>query len=122
MTFCKARFIHGYEWELSRVCSKNGITVVGGAGKLFKYFVNNVMKTNEKVITYNDIGKTKGTVYGKIGFTKLRESKPSYVWFGHHEIKNRYKTQIKNEVETMQKSGYNRIFDCGNNVWSYTKQ
>ena len=40
MTFVKPRFTNKYNWELSRFCSKANYNVVGGASKLFKYFVN----------------------------------------------------------------------------------
>ena len=81
MTFCKARFTKNHKWELSRLCSKASTNVIGGPSKLFKYFVNNYMKIGEKVVTYNDIGKSKGTVYSLLGFSLLKISKPSYVWW-----------------------------------------
>lgn len=122
MTFCLARFTKGHDWELSRMCIKSGYSIVGGASKLFKYFVNNYINEFEKIVTYNDIGKTRGLVYKTLGFKKINISKPSYVWYRSHlPVLSRYKTQIKNEIKEMHSKKYNRIFDCGNNVWSYEK-
>jgi hypothetical protein len=38
MTFGKPRFNKNYEYELVRFASKLGTKVIGGAGKLLKYF------------------------------------------------------------------------------------
>lgn len=119
-TFCKPRFTKGYSWELSRFCNKFEVQVVGGASKLLKYFVDKFCKDGETIITYNDIGKTHGNVYSKIGFERIRISKPSYVWWkSHSDIKTRYQCQMKDEISTMHELGYRRIFECGNGVWVY---
>lgn len=41
MTFVKPRFNKKYQYELSRFCSKNNCNVIGGASKLFNYFIDN---------------------------------------------------------------------------------
>ena len=120
MTFCKPRFLKkSYcDWELSRFCSLAGANVVGGAGKLFKYFIEH----NEgSVISYSDVAKTKGTLYQKLGFKFSHQSKPNYVWTNGHDVLTRYQTQMKNEIETMTSKGYYRIFDCGSKVWVYER-
>lgn len=118
MTFLKPRFNHKYDWELSRFCSLSGTNVVGGASKLFKHF----LESNEgSIISYSDATKTRGTLYEKLGFKFLRHSPPNYVWTDGHEILSRYKTQMKNEIETMKSKGYYRIFDSGNKVWVYER-
>lgn len=120
MTFCKPRFNKNYDWELSRFCSAANTTVVGGASKLWKYFLNS---TCGSIISYSDIAKTRGGVYEKLGFKCVRISAPNYVWRDKQgKIKTRYQTQMKNEVAIMEKEGYVRIFDCGNKVWVYERK
>ena len=52
MTFCKPRYNKNYQWEMSRFCNKINTTVVGGAGKLFSYFLKNY--TPKSILTYSD--------------------------------------------------------------------
>lgn len=125
MTFVKPRFNKNYEWELSRFCSKSNCNVVGGASKLFKYF----MKTyNPKsIISYSNIAHTRGCLYKTLGMTLQGISEPNYVWCNHSEILTRYQCQkhklIKegfkgnSETDIMHSRGYYRIYDCGNKVW-----
>ena len=127
MTFSKPHNTNEYEWELSRFCSLAGYNVIGGAGKLFKYFVDNY--NPKSIISYSDIAKTKGNLYQTLGFNCIRISKPSYVWYKSGEVKSRYQTRVKHlqslgfenktENEIMHELGYLKIFDCGNKVWVY---
>jgi hypothetical protein len=114
MTFSKPRFAHEYEWELSRFCSLSGTTVIGAAGKLFKYFLRNY--DPKSIVSYSDISKTRGTVYGTLGFKLDHISSPNYVWTNYREIRSRYQTQMKNETAEMTALGFVRIFDCGSRV------
>jgi hypothetical protein len=53
MTFSKPRFNKNYEWEMVRFCGLKDHTIVGGASKLFKHFVE---KYNPKsVLSYADL-------------------------------------------------------------------
>ena len=129
MTFCKPRFNKKYEWELSRFCSKSGCNIIGGASKLFKYFINNYKP--QSIISYSNIAHTKGSLYKKLNFIFNSISKPNYVWTNGHNILTRYQCQkhkllergfIGNtETEIMHNNGYYRIFDCGNKVWVWKK-
>lgn len=116
MTFCKPRFNHSYEWELSRLCTLSGCSVIGGASKLLTYFKKEYQPEN--IISYQDIAKFNGNIYEKLGFTLSHISDPNYVWWKKDDkILTRYQCQMKNEVNVMQEKGYRRIFDCGNKVW-----
>lgn len=95
MTFGKLRKCIGTksvdgEYELYRMCSKQGITVVGGASKILKYFINKYNPT--KTITYssNDIGN--GDVYLKLGFSFVKETGPGFCYINSRttERKNRF--------------------------------
>ena len=125
MTFCKPRFNKKYEWELSRFCCKANTSVIGGASKLFKYFINEYKPKN--IISYSDIAKTKGNLYSILGFKLKHIAEPNYVWIKGNEILTRYQCQkyklIKqgykgaSETDIMHQRGYNRLYDAGNKVW-----
>jgi hypothetical protein len=129
MTFGKSRFNKKYEWELLRYCSTK--QVIGGASKLFKHFVR---EHNPKtVVSYSDKMWNTGAVYEKLGFEYSHTSSPSYYYTKNYvDFENRvayqkHKLEKKldyfdsnlTEWENMQANGYDRIWDCGNDVWEY---
>lgn len=94
MTFSKPHNTNKIEWGLSRFCSKAGSNVIGGASKLFKYFIN---KYNpQSIISYSNIAHTKGKLYETLGFQNTHLSKPGYVWIKSGSMKSRYQTRTKN--------------------------
>ncbi len=132
MIFGKTRFSKKYEYEMIRLCTKKFITVVGGASKLFKYFIDNY-KPNS-VISYADRRYSNGNLYKKIGFDFSHNSYPNYWYFenGSLELFSRVKFQKhklekmldsfdnnKSEVENMIDNNYSRIFDCGNIIYTW---
>ncbi len=133
MTFGKTRFSRKYEWEMIRFCNKKFFTVIGGASKLYRYFVNNYKPSS--IISYADRRYSNGGLYKKLGFEFSHYSKPNYWYFKLPDITllNRLKFQKyklknlienfnenKSELENMINNGYKRIFDCGNII--YTKK
>ena len=64
MTFGKPRYNKNYEYELIRYCSSK--KVVGGAEKLFNYFIKTY--NPKSIISYCDWSKFNGNVYSKLGF------------------------------------------------------
>lgn len=78
MTFGKPRYNKNYQWELLRLCTKSEYYVVGGAERLFKYFIKT--QNPESVISYCDISKFTGDVYERLGFSLLRQSLPQKIW------------------------------------------
>ena len=131
MTFCKPRFNKNYEYELSRYCCKLNTSVIGGATKLFKYFLKTYNPKN--IITYSDCAKTKGNLYKVLGFSFIRQTKPNYLWINNSTatILSRYQCQKHNlkefynlgntEFEIMSNRGFYQLFDCGNYVWEYKR-
>ena len=129
MTFCKPRFNKKYEWELSRFCSDWGCNVVGGASKLFAYFVKNYAPSS--IISYSNNAHTRGGLYEKLGFKLNGVSNPDYIWFKSGKIVPRYQAQKHrlleqgyqggSEADIMHGLGFYRIYDCGNKVWVYEK-
>ena len=129
MTFVKPRFNKKYEWELSRFCSKAGSNVIGGASKLFKYFINNY--NPQSIISYSNIAHTKGKLYETLGFELDSISEPNYVWINNKSILSRYQCQKhkllkqgyegNSETEIMHNRKYHKLYDCGNKVWIWKR-
>lgn len=127
-TFCKPRFNKNYEWELSRLSTKRGFEVVGGASKLLKYFERNYAPKN--LISYADRSKMTGNIYKVLGFTFQRFSDPNYTWVKGKSTLTRYQCQKhkllkegygnlgNTEEEIMRNRGYSRLYDCGNYVFT----
>lgn len=126
ITFGKPRFDSSMEYEIVRMCFKSGTTVVGGAQKLFKYFVDKYHPSS--ILTYVDIAKFTGNIYPKLGFKVQDITKPNYIWYNKitKDIKSRYQTQksqlvksgLGTESETedaiMRRLKYVKIYDSGN--------
>ena len=129
MTFGKSRFNKNYQYELVRFCSKAGYNVVGGASKLFKYFIKTY--NPKSIISYSDIAKTTGKIYDTLGFKTISESEPNYVWVYRTNVYTRYQCQKhrlvklgfgnknQTEKEIMESKNYAQVYDCGNrtHVW-----
>ena len=111
-----------YTWELSRFCTKRGVTVQGGASKLFKEFINRNLSVGDTVSSYSDITKTKGNLYKILGFELISVNSPNYVWinFATKDVRTRYQEKEAGEVERMHSLGYHRVCDCGTKTWVYT--
>lgn len=116
MTFGKSRFTFD-EYELIRYASSK--SVIGGASKLFSYFLKEI--SPNIVLSYADLDWSNGNLYEKIGFKKEGYTHPSYVWVKGKEVISRYKTQIKNENTTMRNMGYIKIYKCGNIKYLWKK-
>lgn len=119
-------------YELVRFCNKLDTSVVGGASKLFKYFI---MHWNPSQIrSFSDRAHTKGTLYSKLGFTIGRYSTPGYVWVSMktdvaYSRNNAQKQNIQQflndntidlsntETEIMKAHGYAQVFDSGTVLW-----
>lgn len=141
MTFNKLRPTIGKSdeskntWELSRFCNILNTSVVGGASKLFKYFLKNY--SPEKVVSFSDIAHTKGHLYEVLGFHQVSVSEPGYVWV--NTIDDSYLSRVAcrkanlpklfhepnldienmTEREIMASHGYAQVFDSGVIRWEY---
>jgi G:T-mismatch repair DNA endonuclease (very short patch repair protein) len=131
MSFGKNRFGEGV--ELYRLASKQGITVIGGASKIIKYYTKTYNINN--ITTYCDYSKSYGNGYRKMGFTYMGKTKVNYFWTDKRSIIPRYKTQHSNikkiigdlydpnlsERENMMNAGFRRYWGCGNLIFKYNK-
>jgi hypothetical protein len=126
MTLGKPRFTEEYEYELHRLCYTKHTRVIGGAEKLFRYFI--IKYKPSSVITYSDISKFTGNIYTKLGFKVIEITKPSYVWVdtNTNNVLSRYQTQKQRlldlgigaenqtEDEIMSSHGYLKVYNSGN--------
>ena len=121
------------QWELSRFCNKLDSNVIGGASKLFKYFIKTYEP--EVVISFSDIAHTEGRLYSILGFHKDSITEPSYVWVNLNsdgwynrvscqkrnlpKLLNDPNLDIDNKTEQMIMSehGFVQVFDSGKIKW-----
>lgn len=98
MTFGKPRYNKKMEWELVRYCSSS--RVIGGASKLFQYFVK---KWNpSSVVSYCDLSKFNGNIYEKLGFRKGKYPQPSKHWYN-------FKTHRHITDNLLRQQGFDRL-------------
>lgn len=130
MTFNKSRFSKKYEYELGRYAVAIDTSVVGGASKLFKYFVNNF--NPKSIVSYCHRFYSDGNLYKSLGMDLAGTTRPGY-WYLHPDrvmVSTRQKFQKhklkdklpifdpnKTEAENMLENGFTRIYDCGNYVF-----
>lgn len=126
MTFAKPRFNKKFEWELSRFASVKQTRVLGGASKLFEYFIKHY--NPKSIITYSDFAKMSGNLYLTLGFKYRELANPNYVWIQGDEVLTRYKCQKKvlerkgysgTEKSIMQGRGFTKLYDSGNMVFEW---
>lgn len=122
-TFGKPRFNKEYDWELIRLSTKQGLSVVGGMSRLITQFRKNNVGS---LISYCDKRYGYGNSYLKCGFSNIGETSPGYTWTDGTNMINRFKTQKANlvkwlpsfdpslsESDNMFNAGYKRFWDCG---------
>ena len=113
-------------FELTRYCTKLGVTVQGGLSKIQKVFIKEFHPS--KIISFSDNRWSLGNIYNKLGFKNTKEIKPDYKYFkngtkGPLLHKNAFRKSNlnpnlnKTEWEIMKDAGYDRIWDCGKIRW-----
>ena len=128
MTFGKSRYNKKYEWEILRFCHKQGFNVIGGAQRLWKFFIKSI--NPKSVISYCDLRWFTGNTYEKLGMTLLHQTPPSY-WYTNYQqryhrsnftkkklIKQGYDA-TKTEEQIMFELKFDKIWDCGNKVFVF---
>ena len=140
MTFGKMRHTVGRqneaEWELIRFCNKLSTSVVGGASKLFRYFISTYRP--QSILSFSDRAHTKGNLYRILGFHNIRTGDPSYVWVNTDDDKayhrmNAQKRNIqkflhdydidmsKSEKQIMEEHNFCQVFDSGTATWVWRR-
>jgi len=135
ISFGKPRYNKRYEYELLRLCSNARFEVVGGASKIFNYFIKEY--NPKSIISYCDNSKFDGTIYNKLGFKLKDYGKPTRHWYNmktkrhitDNLLRQRGFDQLFNEnygkgtsnEELMRKNGFVEVYDCGQSVYEYVK-
>lgn len=113
------------EYELIRYVTIGNFNIVGGAGKLFKYFTT---KYNpNKVTSYADRRWSQGNLYSKLGMKQVSSTQVNY-WYTD-DFRQRYhrynfrKSELRaklagfdetlTEKQNMERAGWSRVYDCG---------
>ena len=120
-----------YDYECTRFCNELNINVIGGASRLFKYFVN-TYKPNT-ILSFADRRYSNGGLYKTLGFELIEVTKPNYFYYvhnHHNELfsrqsfqKHKLEKKLKvfdsklSEYDNMTINGYKRIFDAGH--WKF---
>jgi len=133
MTLGQPRYNTKYDFELLRLCSKSGIEVVGGASKLFSYFIK--LHPSSTILSYCDAAKFSGNVYQMMGMKLLYQSDPAKIWSQVNGTKHitdnllrqrgydqlfgtNYGKGTSNE-QLMIENGWLPVYDCGQKVFVY---
>ncbi len=129
MTFGKKRIImkskskNDDEYELLRFCNKRMTSVIGGASKLFNYFVKNHHPKN--IVSYANLDISDGKIYEILGFENKGFTGINYWWakdgikyhrsrFMKHKLVKDGHDPNKTEDMIMKELGYYKIFGNGN--------
>lgn len=136
MTFGKLRKMMNLKssegkYELLRFCNKINTNVIGGASKLFKYFIK---KYNpEYISSYADRGYSNGKLYKQLGFELLGLTPPNHYYIVNNIRKHRFNFRKSNLI----KQGYDsdktakqimlerkiyKIYNSGNYKFVFYKQ
>jgi hypothetical protein len=111
-----------------RFCNKLNTNVIGGASKLFNYFINNY-KYNT-IISYADRSYSNGNLYKQLGFELDHITEPNYYYVidGIRHYRYNFRKDIlikegydsnKTEHEIMLERKIYRIYNSGNYKFKY---
>ena len=126
MSFCKPRYSKKYQYELLRLCTKYGYSVIGGSNKLFKNFIK--LYNPSSIVSYCNLDKFTGNVYENIGFKLSRNIEPQIIWC-NKEMKHFTQASLNwigadkligtsygkgtNNEQIVLQHGYVPIYNCG---------
>jgi hypothetical protein len=137
MTFGKKRKIMNSKsedgkYEMLRFCSKLNTTVIGGASKLFHFFIKNY--NPKEILTFADRSFSNGKIYEKIGFNFIDKTKPNYYYVINDKRNHRFGIRKdvlikegfdknKTEHEIMLERNIYRVYNSGNlkYIWNNSK-
>ena len=90
------------EYELLRFCNKLNTNVIGGASKLFKYFIK-IFNPSE-IITYADRSHSQGKLYEILGFNFIHKTSSNY----YYVIGGIRKHRFNYRKDALVKQGYDK--------------
>ena len=86
-------------WELIRFCVAQNTAIAGAASKLIQHFIKT--QNPRSIISYCDRSLFTGAMYQRAGFVWSHNLPPEYYY--------------------IQVAGYQRIYNCGNSVWTWQR-
>ena len=120
--------------ELKRFAFVSGVSVVGGASKLFKFSINYIKSNYSSYVFIKSFCDMRyanpfTTVYDILGFDLYDETRytPHYIT-DHYSKRLRNQTLARTSIERLsglsewdirRKQGYDRIWDCGHRSYVY---
>ena len=116
-------------YELLRFCNKLNTNIIGGASKLFKYFLKEMLPN--EITSYADIRWSDGNLYKTLGFEYVHSSSPNYFYIINECRKNRFGfrkdiliskygcPKEMSEHEFCYSNQWYRIYDCGSMKFIY---
>ena len=132
MTFGEKRACSGNDkkmgWELVRYCGLPNTTVVGGAGKLLSYFINQY--SPDMIFSFSACDISDGNLYKKLHFNKMGHSM-SYWYIDERTLKRYHRSTFtkkslirrgwsdgtESESNGMERNGFLKIYDSGTEKW-----
>ena len=110
-----------YEWEVIRGATELGINVVGGASKIWKYFIDNYNPNNcVYYIDYNYFNGNSMKNIPNMQFIKTQLSFKNY-FVETKEVKNRNPYKHKEIAELYKEGKVIQIYNAGTKVYLWTK-
>ena len=115
------------EYTLLRFSIKTGLSIIDGFNKLFEYFINTYQPN--KITGYDDKSFSECENYNKLGFKKIGNLPPRPWYFKGNsglldtkEVKMRLSEYDRESDDTnIQFQDYNRIWDCGYDIYEWNK-
>lgn len=133
MSFWKPRQNENYEWEILRLCALRWYSVIWGASRIFKNFLELVKPRG--VISYCDMSKFTWEIYTQLWFKLLKCNPPSKHWYNpklkqhitdwlvrHCSADKLLKTNYwkwTDNNELMRQAWYVEIYDCWQATYVY---
>jgi hypothetical protein len=102
-------------WNLSRFCNLCNYSVIGGASKLLKYFINKFEPI--RIISYSDNSWSLGKLYESIGFNKIHETDPDYKYVVSDRRVHKSGFRKSNTGLSESLLDFDKIWDCGKTKW-----
>lgn len=105
-----------YGWEIIRGCPGSNNIVIGGVGKLFKHFLDEI--NPEQVFSYCDFNKFDGRSYEAIGMRFISYTGPDKTWIINGQAVKRNAAKYKQYKETAEAI----IWGAGSKKYLWQKQ
>lgn len=110
-----------YQWEVIRGATKLNCRVIGGATKIWKYFLRNY--DPESCVYYIDYNYFNGNSVEKLGLEYLT-TKPSFknYFINERKIRNRQPTKHKEIKQQIEEGKVLEIYNAGVKVYLYKRK